>query len=326
MRRHRHPRRFFHRLPALFAAAVLPLQPAFAQDEINADTISKLADIVRWSGVITSLIVIVGAWALLRLLSRFVSAFSSEFSSRRLMLQKVNTLGQFVIYVTTTFIVMLLSFRFDETTLALIGGTIAVAIGFAMKDLVASFIAGVIVMLDRYQLSVLDRPTDGEILIDDVDVLGLSEKEQTTFRLHTLGYVFQDYALVPDLDARENVMMPLLMRGIPWNEARAKADTSLDSVELKDKYTNLPAELSGGEQQRVAIARAIAGDPKIIFADEPTANLDTVSGTHVIELLTKLHNEQGLTIVMVTHEYEYAQNCNRIIYIEDGTVVSKQTQ
>ena len=177
-----------------------------------------------------------------------------------------------------------------------------------------------------YQLSVLDRPTDGEILIDDVDVLGLSEKEQTTFRLHTLGYVFQDYALVPDLDARENVMMPLLMRGIPWNEARAKADTSLDSVELKDKYTNLPAELSGGEQQRVAIARAIAGDPKIIFADEPTANLDTVSGTHVIELLTKLHNEQGLTIVMVTHEYEYAQNCNRIIYIEDGTVVSKQTQ
>lgn len=184
MRRHRHPRRFFHRLPALFAAAVLPLQPAFAQDEINADTISKLADIVRWSGVITSLIVIVGAWALLRLLSRFVSAFSSEFSSRRLMLQKVNTLGQFVIYVTTTFIVMLLSFRFDETTLALIGGTIAVAIGFAMKDLVASFIAGVIVMLDR-PFQVGDRVTFGGEY-GDITAIGLRSVRMQTLDDNTI--------------------------------------------------------------------------------------------------------------------------------------------
>ena len=171
-----------------------------------------------------------------------------------------------------------------------------------------------------YQLSVLDIPTEGELLIDETDVLSLTEKEQTEFRLNTLGYVFQDYALVPDLSARENVMMPLLMRGDNWDKAAKIADSSLDAVELEGKYMNLPAELSGGEQQRVAIARAVAGRPKIIFADEPTANLDSVSGHNVIDLLTKLHREKGQTIVMVTHEDEYAVNCDRIIYMEDGVV------
>lgn len=173
-----------------------------------------------------------------------------------------------------------------------------------------------------YQLSVLDIPTEGEILIDDTDVLGLSEKEQTDFRLNTLGYVFQDYALVPDLSARENVMMPLLMRGDDWAVATKIADTSLDSVGLAGKYFNLPAELSGGEQQRVAIARAVAGRPKIVFADEPTANLDSVSGQQVIDLLTELHRTHGQTIVMVTHEAEYAENCDRIIYMEDGKITN----
>jgi len=171
-----------------------------------------------------------------------------------------------------------------------------------------------------YQLSVLDAPTDGELLIDDTDVLSLSEKEQTEFRLNTLGYVFQDYALVPDLSARENVMMPLLMRGDDWSQAKDTADRSLDAVGLSGKYFNLPAELSGGEQQRVAIARAIAGKPKIVFADEPTANLDSVSGNQIIELLSKLHAENGQTIVMVTHEAEYAESCDRIIYMEDGLI------
>jgi len=176
-----------------------------------------------------------------------------------------------------------------------------------------------------YQLSVLDTPTDGELLIDDVDVLGLTEKERTEFRLHTLGYVFQDYALVPDLSAQENIMMPLLMRGDAWANAKLIAQAALDSVELPGKYDNLPAELSGGEQQRVAIARAVAGKPKIIFADEPTANLDSVSGQNIIELLTSLHQTSGQTIVMVTHEPEYAVNCNRIIYMEDGKI-ERQSQ
>lgn len=172
-----------------------------------------------------------------------------------------------------------------------------------------------------YQLSVLDEPTKGSILIDGEDVTTLSEAAQTEFRLHTLGYVFQDYALVPDLSATENVMMPLLMRGIDWTEAEHTAKHALDSVGLVGKYQNMPSELSGGEQQRVAIARAVAGKPKIIFADEPTANLDTVSGTQVIDLLTKLHLESGQTIVMVTHEREYAMNCDKIFHMEDGRII-----
>ncbi|MFT7507187.1 MAG: putative ABC transport system ATP-binding protein [Acidimicrobiales bacterium] len=173
-----------------------------------------------------------------------------------------------------------------------------------------------------YQLSVLDEPTDGEIFIDGTDIVRMNEKERTAFRLHTLGYVFQDYALVPDLSARENVMMPLLMRGEPWGNAAATADKALDDVGLEGKYKNLPAELSGGEQQRVAVARAIAGKPKILFADEPTANLDSISGSQVIKLLEGLH-KQGQTIVMVTHEEEYSRYCDRIIYIKDGMLAEK---
>jgi putative ABC transport system ATP-binding protein len=176
-----------------------------------------------------------------------------------------------------------------------------------------------------YQLSVLDRPTSGTLTIDGVDVLALSENEQTRFRLNTLGYVFQDYALVPDLSARENVMVPLLMRGMSWDEARFNADGAIDAVGLEGKYQNLPAQLSGGEQQRIAIARAIAGKPKIIFADEPTANLDSVSGASIVKLLGELHTS-GQTIVMVTHEEEYAQSCDRIISMEDGRIVSSIKQ
>lgn len=176
-----------------------------------------------------------------------------------------------------------------------------------------------------YQLSVLDEPNEGTILIDNTDITTLTEKEQTAFRLATLGYVFQDYALVPDLSARENIMMPLLMRGTAWAEAKDIADVSLDAVGLEGKYLNLPAELSGGEQQRVAIARAIAGKPKIVFADEPTANLDSVSSKQVIDLLVDLHKNSGQTIVMVTHEREYANDCDRIFHLEDGLITDIET-
>ena len=173
-----------------------------------------------------------------------------------------------------------------------------------------------------YQLSVLDHPSEGIIIIDDVHIESLTEREQTAFRLNTLGYVFQDYALVPDLSAGENIMVPLLMRGSTWEEARTVAERALSDVGLPAKMKNLPAQLSGGEQQRVAIARAIAGNPKILFADEPTANLDSVSGTAIIDLLGSLHTK-GQTIVMVTHEEEYTKYCDRIIYMEDGKIVSK---
>tara|TARA_B100000745_G_scaffold82544_2_gene51470 strand:- start:91 stop:777 length:687 start_codon:yes stop_codon:yes gene_type:complete len=177
-----------------------------------------------------------------------------------------------------------------------------------------------------YQLSALDTPTSGEILVNGIDATKLSEKERTKFRLNTLGYVFQDYALVPDLSARENVMMPLLMRGLSWDEAETQAERSLDKVDLSGKYINLPSELSGGEQQRVAVARAIAVEPKIIFADEPTANLDSISGQQVVDLLTSLHRNKGQTIVMVTHEMEYTENCDRIVEMEDGLISSQSYQ
>ena len=173
-----------------------------------------------------------------------------------------------------------------------------------------------------YQLSILDEPTEGTIEIDSTNIVELNEKERTEFRLNTLGYIFQNYALVPDLTSEENVMLPLLMRGQTWVDARVRARHSLDNVGLEGKYTNLPAELSGGEQQRVAVARALSGKPKIIFADEPTANLDSVSGTQVIELIAHLNRDYGQTVVMVTHEREYAMGCDRIINMEDGLVTN----
>jgi putative ABC transport system ATP-binding protein len=172
-----------------------------------------------------------------------------------------------------------------------------------------------------YQLSVLDEPTEGEIHIDSTNIIELNESERTAFRLNTLGYVFQNYALVPDLSAEENVMLPLLMRNYDWKTAKVMARVAIDGVGLEGKYTNLPAELSGGEQQRISIARAIAGKPKILFADEPTANLDTVSGTQVIDLIARVNKEDNQTVVMVTHEREYAMGCDRIIHMEDGIIV-----
>lgn len=175
-----------------------------------------------------------------------------------------------------------------------------------------------------YQLSVLDDPSEGSVVVDGTDVSTLNEKEKTAFRLRTLGYVFQDYALVPDLNARENIMMPLLMKGMHWDLAKVKADEALNSVDMPGKYENLPGELSGGEQQRVAVARAIAGNPKILFADEPTANLDSVSGSQIIDLLGTLHRN-GQTIVMVTHEKEYTRDCERVVEMEDGKI-TKETK
>lgn len=171
-----------------------------------------------------------------------------------------------------------------------------------------------------YQISVLDEPSEGTVTIDGTDVVGLTENERTAFRLKTLGYVFQNYALVPDLTAEENVMLPILMRGFEWVVARETARTALNGVGLEGKYKNLPAELSGGEQQRVSIARAIAGKPKILFADEPTANLDSVSGQQVIDLITNLNRVDGQTVVMVTHEREYALGCDRIVHMVDGKI------
>ena len=175
-----------------------------------------------------------------------------------------------------------------------------------------------------YQLSVLDEPTSGTLFINGTNVMELDERERTAFRLNTLGYVFQNYALVPDLSAEENVMIPLLMRGFSNTEARKTARDAIDSVGLEGKYTNLPAQLSGGEQQRVSISRAVAGKPKILFADEPTANLDSISGKQIIDLLTTLNQKDKQTVVMVTHEREYALGADRILHMEDGLITKTE--
>lgn len=171
-----------------------------------------------------------------------------------------------------------------------------------------------------YQIGLLDHPTGGEIVITGINTENLSTEERTQMRLSDLGYVFQDYALIPELSALENVMIPLLMKGLTDADARSTSRQILERVDLLHRVDNKPSQLSGGEQQRVSIARAMAHKPKILFADEPTANLDTASGHSVIELFQELH-KGGQTIIMVTHEEEYAKYCDRIVYLEDGKIV-----
>jgi len=174
-----------------------------------------------------------------------------------------------------------------------------------------------------YQIGLLDHPTSGEIILNNINTEKLSMEERTEMRLLTLGYVFQDYALLPELSAVENVMIPLLMMGESLENAKKISEDMLIKVGLKHRIENMPSQLSGGEQQRVSIARAMAHKPKILFADEPTANLDSVSGKSVIELFQEFH-KKGQTIIMVTHEEEYAKYCERIIYLEDGKIVKEK--
>lgn len=170
-----------------------------------------------------------------------------------------------------------------------------------------------------YQLGLLDRPTGGDIEIEGVNVSSLSDEERTQFRLTELGYVFQDYALLPELTALENVLMPLLMQGLSPFAARDKALYALGKIGLAHRLNNLPSQLSGGEQQRVSIARAIAHEPKIIFADEPTANLDSETAQIVLKTFLEL-NKEGQTIIMVTHEPEYAALTHRTVVLADGII------
>lgn len=174
-----------------------------------------------------------------------------------------------------------------------------------------------------YQISLLDEPTSGEILINGKKTHLMSEREKMLFRLSEFGYVFQDYALLPELTAIENVALPLLMQGISGSDAEEKARVALVKVGIGERLNNLPSQLSGGEQQRVSISRAIAHKPNILFADEPTANLDRESSARVIDIFKELH-KAGQTIIMVTHEDEYAGFADRIVTLDDGKIISEK--
>ncbi len=174
-----------------------------------------------------------------------------------------------------------------------------------------------------HQLGLLDTPTSGEIIFSGKNILELSESRKTRFRLSKFGYVFQEYALLPELSALENVYLPAMALGRKKEEYMKAGTIVLEQVGLGTRLHHRPREMSGGEQQRVAIARALINNPDILFADEPTANLDTASSKQVIELFQKLNTETGLTILMVTHEPEDIKFVNRVIWLKDGELAER---
>ncbi len=175
-----------------------------------------------------------------------------------------------------------------------------------------------------YQLSLLDTPSAGTIEVSGKDTSRFSERRKTALRLATFGYVFQDYALIPELTALENVKVPLLMQGC-YRGCDERASEILAAVSLGDRLHNRPSQLSGGQQQRVAIARALVAHPAVLFADEPTANLDSETSETIMTLLNELHHS-GQTIVMVTHEDIYAHRAKRLIEMQDGEIIRDDAQ
>lgn len=175
-------------------------------------------------------------------------------------------------------------------------------------------------------LAGLDRPTSGEILIDGQPLSGLAEDEMALLRGRKIGFVFQSYQLVATLTALENVMLPLDLTGCRDAESRARAEKLLGQVGLGERMDHYPVQLSGGEQQRVALARAFVSDPPIMLADEPTGNLDSRNGALVLEILLKLNQETGTTLVMVTHDDQLASRAGRRITLVDGRVVADKVQ
>ncbi len=171
-------------------------------------------------------------------------------------------------------------------------------------------------------LGLIDKPTKGEYTINNLNVVDLPEEERSYYRLTQLGYVFQDYALINEMTAAENVYILSLMEGKSKKESLITAKEALEKVGLGDKLDRVPDQISGGEKQRVAVARAIAKKPKILFADEPCANLDTHTSEQVLEVLRNLNQKYGQTIVMVTHEPWHTKYVSRIIDLKDGLIVS----
>ncbi|NMB08420.1 MAG: ABC transporter ATP-binding protein [Tissierellia bacterium] len=166
----------------------------------------------------------------------------------------------------------------------------------------------------------LEKPTKGEIIIDKKHIEKMNEKQLAKFRQKNIGFVFQSYNLIPTLSALENVSLGLIFQGVPKKKREKMAKEMLNNVGLGDRLHHKPSEMSGGQQQRVSIARAFVGKPKIVFADEPTGNLDTKTTMEVMELITEMAKENKQTLIIVTHDVEISSFGHRIIYIRDGNI------
>jgi putative ABC transport system ATP-binding protein len=167
----------------------------------------------------------------------------------------------------------------------------------------------------------LDQPTGGRVYIQGKDVSRLTRNQRADMRRGTIGFIFQFFALIPTLTAYENVEMPLLLNGHTPKERRERVLELLEAVGLADRKNNRPVQLSGGQQQRVAIARALASKPSLILADEPTANLDTANGKQVMETMTRLNRETGVTFVFATHDPRVIEYARRVVTLQDGSIV-----
>jgi putative ABC transport system ATP-binding protein len=169
-------------------------------------------------------------------------------------------------------------------------------------------------------ISGIELADQGQILVQDQDILKFSEEQLTLFRRQEIGFIFQFFNLLPTLSALENVMLPVELAGNPYREAQQKAQSLLDAVGLGDRADTLPDRLSGGEQQRIAIARALVHEPSLVLADEPTGNLDEDTGQRVMELLDQLIRSQGKTLIMATHSREIAQRADRVFRLRDAAL------
>ncbi len=172
-----------------------------------------------------------------------------------------------------------------------------------------------------YLLGGLDKPTSGSIKINGRELSTMKDKEQSIMRRRDVGFVFQFYNLIPNLNVEENIMLPILLDGKRMKDYKDRLDEILNIVDLSNRRKHTPRELSGGQQQRVAIARALINEPDVIFADEPIGNLDSKSGTDVMELLQKINIQNNKTIVQVTHSKEAAEYSKKIIYVKDGKIL-----
>ncbi|MBT4805429.1 ABC transporter ATP-binding protein [Candidatus Woesearchaeota archaeon] len=171
------------------------------------------------------------------------------------------------------------------------------------------------------QVGVLDVPTSGSIYLNGIDISTLSESDLAQLRGKTIGFVFQQFNLIPTLTALENVTLPTIFQNVSEKERLEMAEKLLRMVDLGERMHHKPNELSGGQQQRVAIARSLVNDPEIILADEPTGNLDSKSGQQVMDFLAKLHTQKHKTIILVTHDLELVRYAQKVVYLKDGEVV-----